>query len=108
VRPLAMQRTIQNLLENASRYGTPPVMARAFREAEKAVIIEIIDQGEGFDPELADQFVKPFAQGETSRTGDGTGLGLAIAYKHVVKEGGKLVFARGQYGFVARIELVSS
>lgn len=108
VRPLAMQRAIQNLLENASRYGTPPVMARAFREAEKAVIIEIIDQGEGFDPELADQFVKPFAQGETSRTGDGTGLGLAIAHKHVVKEGGKLVFARGQYGFVARIELVSS
>lgn len=105
VRPLAMRRTIQNLLENASKYGKPPIVARARRESDGTIMIEVVDQGEGFGPELADHFVKPFAKADTSRGGYGTGLGLAIAHKHVCQDGGKLVFERTPSGFAARIEL---
>lgn len=105
VRPLAMRRTIQNLLENASRYGSAPIAVCARRDSEGSIIIEVIDQGEGFHPAMAEHFTKPFAKADTARGGNSTGLGLAIAHKHVSQEGGKLVFERTPCGFVARIAI---
>ncbi len=105
VRPFAMRRVIQNLLENASRYGAPPIVLRAWPDDREGLIVEVIDHGEGFDPQMADHLVRPFAKADRSRTGEGTGLGLAIAQRHVTEEGGTLSFERSSAGFVARIVL---
>lgn len=68
-------------------------------------MIEVIDQGEGFDPAMADHLVKPFAKADTSRDGHGAGLGLAIANKLTSQLGGRLAFERTPSGFVARVLL---
>ncbi|MEH6756072.1 MAG: ATP-binding protein [Parasphingorhabdus sp.] len=102
LRPFAIRRAIKNLLENAGRYGVPPVSLRA-RKGPAELVIEIIDQGAGFDPAMTEHFCKPFTKVDTARSKQGTGLGLAIAHGLIEREGGGLTFSRSELGFVARI-----
>ncbi len=105
LRPMAMRRAIKNLLENAVRYGAPPIKLRA-RSTAGRLEIAIIDRGMGFDPDNAAHFLKPFAMADAARSaGQGTGLGLAIAQKCVSEAEGELVFKRTSRGFCAMIVL---
>lgn len=104
LRPVAICRTIKNLLENAGRHGAPPFILRARGDAG-SLEINVIDHGEGFDPALAGHFLKPFARANTARGGDGTGLGLAIAHRQILDAGGMLTFQRMAQGFVATVTI---
>jgi len=80
LQPLALRRIINNLLENAIRYGDGNPVYVSYKCDNDKLTIEIIDNGLGIPPEKMEAVFRPFYRLETSRgssTG-GSGLGLAI------------------------------
>ena len=105
IRPLSIKRLIINLVNNANRYGKPPIYLSAtitptFPEdlmttndedntglpngaesqppSEKTLIICVRDCGEGVADSNLQRIMQPFERGESARTTQGSGLGLAI------------------------------
>jgi signal transduction histidine kinase len=89
--PIALQRCLANLIDNAVKYG---VYARVttVREGNKAVI-RVRDGGPGIPEAQMEKVFDPFYRIETSRSREtgGTGLGLTIARNIARKHGGTLV-----------------
>ena len=88
-----IERVLANLLANAIRHtpagGEVRVQAR---RADAALLVEVIDTGEGVAPEDLPYVFDQFYRGEKSRshaTG-GSGLGLAIARRIVEAHGGEI------------------
>ena len=79
VDPLALERVVGNLLDNALRYGVQPVNVTLQQEDEGAVIA-ISDHGPGIPAAQRELVFEPFTRLESSRNSNtgGTGLGLAI------------------------------
>lgn len=107
VRPQALRRALDNLVENAWRHGTAPVVLRTGGGAQQAWI-EVADHGIGMDANELDHMRQPFARGGgAARAGaPGAGLGLAIAERVARAHGGALELhsAPGQ-GLRARLVL---
>ncbi|MEC3975828.1 sensor histidine kinase [Amycolatopsis sp. H20-H5] len=85
-----LDRVVDNLLDNAERYGGGAVRAAVLRDDGKARI-EIDDNGPGVPPDLRDQVFERFARGAfAGRRGPdtGSGLGLAIVADHVRRHHG--------------------
>jgi len=84
----AMADALANLLSNAFKYGgTPPTInVSAFQAADKRIIIEVKDNGEGIEPSEQSRIFDKFYRidDRLSRTREGSGLGLAIV-KHVAR-----------------------
>ena len=108
VRPLSIKRLIINLVNNANRYGKPPIYLSATitptfsndigvansdenadtndiisdtspaPASEKTLIICVRDCGAGVADESLQRIMQPFERGESARTTQGSGLGLAI------------------------------
>ena len=86
-------RVFNNLLNNALRY-TPQggrVQVQARREAD-AILVEVIDTGQGVQPDDLPFIFERFYRGEKSRSRStgGSGLGLAIARGVVEAHGGQI------------------
>jgi two-component system, OmpR family, osmolarity sensor histidine kinase EnvZ len=78
LRSTAMSRLIANLIDNALRYGAPPVNVITRADARTATI-EVADRGPGIAADQVERLKRPFTRGEPARTGGaGSGLGLAI------------------------------
>ncbi len=105
-RPQALRRALVNLLENAHRYGQPPVEVRVEREAN-TLIISVIDHGQGLPLDELESAKQPFQRGERARTGaQGTGLGLAIVERVAHLHGGSLTLQnRVAGGLEAQLKL---
>jgi two-component system, OmpR family, osmolarity sensor histidine kinase EnvZ len=104
--PAAFERMLMNLIENAHRYGKPPVHIAAI--ADGAMIdITVIDEGAGVAPEDADRLKQPFVRGDAARGGAmGAGLGLAIVERLAQWHGGSFDIARRTGGGnAARVRL---
>lgn len=98
VRPVALRRAIENLVENAVRYG---VRARlSLLQGADALMIQVDDDGPGIPPEDFARACEPFVrlEGSRNRATGGTGLGLAIASRTIKAEGGSLTLAAGPGG----------
>ncbi|MBC8021629.1 MAG: two-component sensor histidine kinase, partial [Burkholderiales bacterium] len=79
VRPLAMQRAVDNLIGNASRHAGGDIVVE-LRAAEGRAFLSVFDRGPGIPPELVERLKEPFTRRDDSRSGSsGAGLGLAIA-----------------------------
>ncbi|WP_201530018.1 ATP-binding protein [Psychrobacter frigidicola] len=101
VRPLSIKRLIINLVNNANRYGKPPIYLSATivptfiettsivddevisenavnEEAQEQLVICVRDCGDGVAEDQLERIMQPFERGETARTTQGSGLGLAI------------------------------
>jgi two-component system osmolarity sensor histidine kinase EnvZ len=91
VRPLAIERTLDNLIGNALRYGTrAEVSVVAF---ENSLRFRVEDDGPGIPEGERDLALKPFTRLDRARNqnaGGGVGLGLAIAADIARSHGGTL------------------
>jgi protein-histidine pros-kinase len=96
--PLAIRRCVNNLLDNALRYGGS---ARVLiSESAQQVVISIQDAGPGIAENKLDAVFEPFFRLEDSRnrhTG-GVGLGLSIARDMAKKNGGELTLRNAAEG----------
>ena len=103
---MALRRLLNNLLENALKFGGA---ARVRVIALPAfAIVEIDDHGPGLPPEELERVFEPFYRRETSRSRDtgGIGLGLAVVRSIASAHGGDAVLEnRPRGGLTARIRL---
>lgn len=104
--PLALRRMVDNLIDNAARYGGAVTVDA--RPLGRHVEIAVLDDGPGLPPEALETMTAPFERGEASRnrrTG-GAGLGLSIVQALAKAQGGRLVLVnRPKGGLAATIEL---
>ena len=105
-------RVLQNLFENARRYGrsTDTGIARvsvSYARTGPWVILSVRDNGPGVDPRKIMQLTTPFFRGDAARTAaTGAGLGLAIVEKAVQRMGGSFEIANAaEGGLVAHVRL---
>jgi two-component system osmolarity sensor histidine kinase EnvZ len=106
--PLRLQsikRAIENLIENALRYGGTDLLIES-KLLSKTARLSVLDRGPGISAGEIETLKKPFARGSSSVGIAGSGLGLAIVERIVHAHGG--VFAllpRDGGGLEARIDL---
>lgn len=87
IKHIAMKRVFSNLLENAYRYGQPPLVI-ASEMIDKEIVVTVRDHGDGIAPELLARVFEPFTQGDKARGSEGSGLGLAIIRRIVEAHSG--------------------
>lgn len=75
--PQRLEQAIDNLLDNAGRYGRGTVTLRAVASGA-GVELHVEDNGPGFPPGFADRAFERFARADPSRSGPGAGLGLSL------------------------------
>jgi two-component system osmolarity sensor histidine kinase EnvZ len=105
LRPLAIQRLIVNLVENALRHGKGQVEI-VTESAVGKVMLEVLDRGPGIPAADAERMLRPFTRRDAARSGTGTGLGLAIVDRVARMHGGNVqLLARDGGGLRVRVEL---
>ena len=79
VDPHHLGRILDNYLQNALKYGQPPVRIEATRVGD-SVEVRFLDHGPGVPPEFVPRLFGRFARADTpsTRAERGTGLGLSI------------------------------
>jgi signal transduction histidine kinase len=103
--PQALRRCLENLIENAIRYGDAAHIDIA--DSPRELRIAIRDRGPGIpEPELERVF-EPFYRLDSSRNkaSGGTGLGLSIARNIARWHGGEVRLANAAPGLVAELAL---
>ncbi|WP_242673588.1 ATP-binding protein [Aquitalea sp. USM4] len=89
---LALERLLSNLLENARRYGKPPIRVEVASQDNMAML-SVIDHGAGIPAALRESALAPFERlAEHRGTDGGSGLGLAIVSRVVKQHHGQLRF----------------
>jgi signal transduction histidine kinase len=105
-RPLALKRAVQNLVENALKYGH---RARVSLRADPGhLVLHVQDDGPGIPEEEMGRVFMPFYRIEQSRSRDtgGVGLGLALAQSIVHAHGGEIkIENRTEGGLTVSIHL---
>jgi len=108
--PTDLRRIVNNLIENARRYGKTPgtnrtdIDIRCWREGDKA-ILEIGDHGTGVPDSQLEHLLRPFTRLDSARSqANGAGLGLAIVERVAQRHGAALRLSnRVDGGLVARL-----
>lgn len=91
LRPLAIRRALENLINNATRYGTRAEIG--VQVTDRAVRFWISDDGPGIPADQYDAAISPFVRLDPARNqdkGSGVGLGLAIVADIARTHGGTL------------------
>ena len=95
---LALTRALNNLVDNARRYGGGAALSCQI--TDKGFEIRIDDSGSGIPEEQLESVFEPFFRLEGSRSRDtgGSGLGLGIARALIRAQGGDILLANRQSG----------
>ena len=91
MREMSVRRAVQNLVNNAFRYGTKVHLKLVIRTRTISYIVE--DNGPGIPEASRSEAMKPFSRLDQARNqdqGGGVGLGLAIALDIAHSHGGAL------------------
>lgn len=106
VKPLAMQRLLDNLVGNAYNYGGGQVRVTSKITADY-MVISVLDNGPGIPETHVKKLLKPFERLDTARSNaGGSGLGLAIADRIAKLHHGKLeLLNRPEGGLEARLSI---
>lgn len=90
--PLWLGEVVNNLLDNAQRYGGEHIVLRVRALEDGGAEIHVEDDGAGVAADQLPRLFEPFWRGERAdlRNDGGTGLGLAIAREIVERLGGRL------------------
>lgn len=107
MRPGAADTLLHRVLDNARRYGTPPVELRATTTADGRVQIEVTSGGSELAGDDVDLAFELFYRGEAAVTSaPGFGLGLPVARALARHDGGDLHLApRTGGGLAVTIDL---
>jgi signal transduction histidine kinase len=89
-KPRALKRCLNNLIENAVKYGKNATIIVQDEEAQ--LVLKVEDEGPGIPAEEQENVFAPFYRTESSRNRDsgGTGLGLSIARSIAHDHGGNI------------------
>ncbi len=94
-----IRQVINNLLENATKYGKKDgsIVASIYKTDGKHVLIEFSDDGIGISEEHLPRIFERFYRTDRGRSRDvgGTGLGLAIC-KHIIEAHGQTMHVRSK------------
>jgi PAS domain S-box-containing protein len=105
--PERLNRVLVNLLTNAYRAASTTV-AISVEHQDTELVLTIVDDGLGIDPDLVGQIFEPFTRGKSEQSG--AGLGLAITRRIVEDLGGRITYdgrERGGARFVVRLPSAS-
>lgn len=107
--PGALTRILDNLLQNAHRYGTGKTAPELrLKCGAKRVEVAVLDSGPGIPESELEKVLRPFYRLETSRSAatGGSGLGLAIVRQLAEMNGWEIKLAnRPEGGLEARLIL---
>lgn len=104
VDPDHLSRILINLLENARRYGAPPIEIHGAVDGPDATLA-VVDHGKGISRTDADRLFESFEQME-ARSEEGLGLGLSIVRSLAELNGGEVTCVETPDGgatFVVRL-----
>lgn len=106
LRPLAMQRLLGNLIDNAFAYGKGEVVVSS-RITADSIILSVMDNGPGIPESHMARLLRPFERMDAARGNkSGSGLGLAIADRIAKLHKGQLTLLnRPEGGLEARLTL---
>ncbi|HEY8118196.1 MAG TPA: ATP-binding protein [Methylophilaceae bacterium] len=107
LRPLAMQRLIGNLVDNAFAYSKGSEVTLATKITAGSIVLSVLDNGPGIPASQMARLLRPFERLDKARGNEGgSGLGLAIADRIAKLHKGKLeLLNRSQGGLEARLTL---
>lgn len=91
--PVAIKRSVANLVINALRYGRGWVQVSSGVAADRQTAwLCVEDDGPGIAPEQVAKMFQPLTRGDTARgsEAEGTGLGLAIVKRIIDQHGGSI------------------
>ena len=92
------EQVVANLVDNALRYGAPPVMVIAV-ESQDEVVVTVRDHGHGVPPDLAENlFSRVTLTGMPRRSSATTGLGMPLVRGLVELMGGRAWYEQNPDG----------
>jgi two-component system, OmpR family, sensor kinase len=108
-----LKRALWNLIENAAKYGAPPIELEARRDRDQWLELSVTDHGAGIAEEDRERIFEPFFRSDKARTpGTGFGLGLTLVRRIAEVHGGSITAlplerdgAPPGCGFILRIPL---
>jgi two-component system osmolarity sensor histidine kinase EnvZ len=107
-----LQRIVNNLVENARRYGKRPQADQVHIALSCSIdngmaVIEVADDGPGVPEQEIARLLRPFTRLDTARgQASGAGLGLAIVERLAKRQGGSITMRnRPEGGLAAQIRL---
>ncbi len=90
----ALVSAVQNLLDNAIKYGPEgqTVRVRGFRRNGSELVLQVADEGDGIAEEDRERAFLPFYRGKAARRAGvtGSGLGLGVVARVVADHGGSV------------------
>ena len=95
--PRLLRRLVRNLIDNASRYGLPPVEIDVTSSAT-SVRLAVTDNGAGFSPADIARAFEPFQRGHMRGAAQGSGLGLALVRQIAERHNGRAEIVTGADG----------
>jgi two-component system osmolarity sensor histidine kinase EnvZ len=95
MRKIAIKRVLDNLIENAFKYGSPKInISTRFDQRRSQIHCEVRDFGAGIDEKDIESLFSPFVRGDKARGAahgsTGSGLGLAITKRIIDMHGGSI------------------
>ncbi len=101
LRLTAIKRALTNLIENAIKYGQPPIEIST-SHANGRVLLIVRDHGHGIPATDHERLLRPFTRLTEARSGpSGAGLGLAIVDRIAKVHGGRLALTTPTGGGLA-------
>jgi two-component system osmolarity sensor histidine kinase EnvZ len=106
LRPVALQRLVENLVGNAVRHAGGEIVVRTARERDH-LVLAVLDRGPGIPADEVARLKMPFTRLDAARSGaSGAGLGLAIVERIARAHQGRFeILPREGGGLECRVSL---
>ena len=102
--PVRVQQMLTNLVTNAFKHGSPPVVVSATAAGGGEIVISVTDHGDGVPTEFTERMFEQFSRADGVRV-KGLGLGLFVVRSLAEAQGGRTEY-RALDGGGARFSIV--